>query len=508
MIKVIVCEDKQPILKNVIKKIEKFSPELTIVGEATDGISGRQLITKLKPDIVFTDIRMPGKDGLTLIREIRELFPEILFVVISGYDEFEYAKEALQLGVVDYLLKPVSQKAIDQLLTTLVEKVKTNRYTYEEKVITNIIYAPDKVRNCRMNYNSYLILIICYGSYTNFSIDLSNPMRYVDSNRDIYTTIAQYITPKDTIWTIDTNAINEKMYVIGFHKKPIRTLQNKIGQSIEGQNKYNMPLTVVCSNLVKELEYLRLEYQIALEFLKKNLIFGESQVIYVREKTLAKNDNGIYNADMELYLKSFIKSRQKQKFIHAIRQYLNICKKNKTYQSTLEKELKHIVNDMSKILINQDIIFGNVFLEIDEIISKSITYEEIYNNLTLVFEKFFESHKSSSGSGKDLVEYVENYIAKHYSEDININELAEMSNFNVSYLSRSFKKYKGLTPIEYLTSLRIDTAKNFLAENDKMKIKDVAEMVGYSNQYYFCKVFKLITGITPTKYREDYLNKS
>lgn len=503
MIRVVVLEDKQPILKNIIKKIENFSPELIVVGEGTDGIVGQALIEKLKPDIVFTDIRMPGQDGLQLIKIEKEKFPDTLFVIISGYDEFEYAKTALKLGVEDYLLKPITQLAMDETLNMLVKQVKNNRYIKEQKLISKLLMSPEKVKNLNLEYNYYMIVNVIYGSYASFFIDLYNTTSYTERRSNIYSILAEGLSVDDNIWKIDTDAINEEIYVIGFKNKPEK-IDNIFNSDLFTKNSdYGIPITLGYSGIVKDITLLKLEYQMLLTIMRKKLIFGESSIINGSCLNLTAKVSTIYDSSMEKAIKQHIKNGEKSKLLIQIYKYLDSCKEKRVYQSVLENELKQIMSDLSKTMVNKESDYGDIYLEIEEVISKATCYEELYLYITSIIERFFEKVDFGNISSKKIANLMKNYLISHYSEEVNINDLAEMLNFNISYLSRVFKKHFDYTPVEYLTYLRIEKAKKLLEEDKKMKIKAIAEMVGYSNQYYFCKVFKVMTMVTPTEYREN-----
>ncbi len=122
----ILAEDEPPIRRNLIKKIEKLAPDFKLLGEASNGEQALSLVKELRPRVLFTDIRMPGMNGLELLEELRRLYPELLLVVISGYNEFDYAQHSIRQGVSDYLLKPVDPDLLNSTLGRM-RKVLTER---------------------------------------------------------------------------------------------------------------------------------------------------------------------------------------------------------------------------------------------------------------------------------------------------------------------------------------------------------------------------------------------
>jgi len=141
MIRVIVADDQPLILDNIVSKIKSIHSEIEIIATATDGIHAYELISTLKPDIVFTDIRMPGLDGIELIRRCRAENAAKYFVLISGYQKFEYARQALQLNVVEYLLKPITLHSISEIIQKLVEKIQIDNSKTLNDIFRNLLIS-------------------------------------------------------------------------------------------------------------------------------------------------------------------------------------------------------------------------------------------------------------------------------------------------------------------------------------------------------------------------------
>ncbi|WP_455383633.1 response regulator transcription factor [Salinispira pacifica] len=127
----VIAEDEPLIRENLVKKIRRQLPDIEIVGEAEDGSSALEMLDRFHPDLLLTDIRMPVMDGLDLIRETYFNYPDVIIVVISGYDEFAYAKAALQYGVRDYLLKPISVSELRRALTRVTMQIAKDRSEFE-----------------------------------------------------------------------------------------------------------------------------------------------------------------------------------------------------------------------------------------------------------------------------------------------------------------------------------------------------------------------------------------
>ncbi|NLT16238.1 MAG: response regulator, partial [Clostridiales bacterium] len=135
--RVLVVEDELPILDNLVRKIEASSLPFTVVGSARDGESGLAFLRENQVDLLVTDIRMPVMDGLKLLKEARELYPALKVLIISGYDEFSYAQEALRHGASDYLLKPVSADGLHKALEKLYADLRQAGRRGEREIVAS-----------------------------------------------------------------------------------------------------------------------------------------------------------------------------------------------------------------------------------------------------------------------------------------------------------------------------------------------------------------------------------
>ncbi len=147
----------------------------------------------------------------------------------------------------------------------------------------------------------------------------------------------------------------------------------------------------------------------------------------------------------------------------------------------------------------------NYQLDVEEIVMFNDNYSNFHKNITAYFDLFFESQLKQKTNKPilEIVEQIEVYIKKHYSEQITINDISAIFSVDPCYLSKSFKQYKKLSPMNYLTQTRIDVAKELMKKDTSMKLKEIAEIVGYSNQYYFSRIFKSVTKQSPSTFKDS-----
>lgn len=510
MINVVVVEDKHPILRSIVRKIENYSPDLNVAGQFTDGHTALQAIKQLKPNLMFTDIRMPGMDGLKLIAEVTAHVPDTIFIIISGHEEFGYARQAIQLGVTEYLLKPVTEKSIRDILDKIVPSIIMNKQANEYRIISHTIKrlnSPLPTKYEDLCYESFFVMLICAGSFSKLLIDIANPLHDIWLRTELKALLRAQFPSLQPYWILDGESMNESVIVFSSNREQDIDFQ-AIANFIMGQlSNSNIPTTAVISGRVATLSKLKLEYQITRTALRRYLLFGQSSIIFAEDVKWHRPHNPLRTQVYdEQKLVSIFKSKKKRPFFMEIESMLHSWEMSGLTQNTVEDSLYQILHACSKSIVGKPSTDSDLKLELDEVISISKDYPSLLKNASFLFEAFFlqiENTEPNPKVVKDVMEQVDAYFQMHMSDEISVNDIADRVNLNISYLSREFKKYKGSTPIEYLTQLRINKAKQLLTDESDLKFKDIAPLVGFSNQYYFSRVFKFITGLTPTEYKSS-----
>lgn len=508
MIKIVIAEDKPLILRSIKSKIESFSDEIKVVGEATNGLDGLSLIEKLEPDIVFTDIRMPVMDGIELVAKARENYNELHFVIISGYDDFEYARQALKLRVSDYLLKPVKQTELNEILEKTIAEVRLRKLNKTKKYIQSILQSSSSTPDLKapdLCCESYRTILLNAGPYTNFVIDYANPFNDYWSSKDIEKMLSLYISSESNFWVFDGRSFNELIVVLGISNEVSFDIKSLINAMREEFDSSSVPVSIAVSKLMKNCSGIGIETQLVRALLKENIIFGRSGDFYRDEMKLSSGrELTIIDSFVEKRLISLIQSGQKNSFLKEIQKLFSYWESNNYTQSHIESLLKQIIKLCQKHSLNNSGFDTDLELETDEILSSSKDYNTLFQGMSFIFEQSFASEISGdvgSNYNRDVVSKVEAYFNTSFANPVTIGEVAKMVNFHPVYLSRIFKEMKGIPPMEYLTSLRIKKAKELLKTDPDLALKDVAEFAGYTNPFYFSRVFKTVTGKSPSEYR-------
>ncbi|MBU9735852.1 response regulator transcription factor [Diplocloster agilis] len=517
MLKVFVVEDEPFLLRTIKQMIVNSHPGFSVVGEALNGRDALSLIEELRPDILFTDIRMPFMDGLTLIGELKKRGLDPITVILSGYEEFEYAKKAIRLGTFEYLLKPLSYEILEELLTNLYEKWNDKEHRQQTELLQRVIVTRGDTPNLaktdlsrhfvKMKYSYFLF---CAGSYCIF------PTNWITQSKKFWLT-GSFESRLNTLlpsvlshWMLDGAEGSEKVLVIASPEltaDQMDELAVRLHRDLSGHGETITTIYGRCTDNINDLVCL---LPLSRLYLRQHIIYGVSQVQYDTGQTGAHLETGCISlTPYENSLSLYARNHQLQRFLKEIRCLLDECKEKSTTQLDLERLLKNIIHLVSQV--SSEKLQGRIqekYLELDELISNTSDYDVLYEGVELLFSDLFHSQKEIRHNEEPLfstIQDVERYLKKNYAKQISIQQLAEQFGMVSSQLSNTFKKQIGMPPSTYLTQLRIEKAKELLLIQPPVTLKDISDAIGYEDPFYFSRVFKLSVGKSPSDYRSESL---
>lgn len=514
MYKVVVIDDEPLILRSIKKSIEDAHKGFVVVGEAMNGEDAIHIVENLAPDLIFTDIRMPVIDGLALIEELHKRLIQPKVVILSGFQEFDYAKRALKFGVEEYLLKPIAHDELNELLNKIyddLDNLKNNcQYQFLESMASKDINQkiPQQIPKCFDEYNFFGSILICSGSLCTFICNWFTPAKEYWFKTDLNTLLSNILKEEYKYWILDLNNGNEKLIILGTANTSHHEYNSICKQIYDKLVEEDFPVTFIVGtpmNFVCDLPYAIQYCKIELN---KSIIFGGSKLIYLDVTTdSGKNIEPIINANTEKLLLMYIENNQFQQFKLELKNLLDSYNSSKSHQFRLQSLLKYLVNlFQSRISHLSQNRLMEIEMEIDELISNSYKYQTIYEGMSIIFDDLFTSAKmqfTGNSDQKALIDKVENYIRQNYSQQISLQSIAENYGLVLPYLSSIFKKYKGISPMEFIINLRIEKVKELLQITPPLLLKDISFSVGYDDPYYMSRIFKSVTGKSPSEYRSS-----
>lgn len=539
MITTIIVDDELWVCQ-LIKRIVKWEDlDFHIIGEAHDGNEAFELVKAKKPDIVITDIRMPGFDGISLIKNVKELGLDTKFIIISGYSDFGYAKDALRYGALGYLLKPIDRKELTDLLTSVRSSVFSQREKVveeelakgklahslnqlKEKFFLNFLFSDvnkrEELHIDKFNQEYESNFKFGYFQVDIFKIDYKNCEQVNESTEaEVLDNIQQIISSEfeHICFDMATAKLNNQVLCI-LNYNPLKdfTIRNSIHSAFD-KIRNSIPLmrdfdlTAGIGSSETDFNFLPRSYSWAENSIKARVTLGGNQVI-----------------DISKYVYKHIELKElfpieKEKKIALLLEVLD-NKAAETLITEVFSIFSHrgevnpcLIFDLSYEIVE---IFYKVMRRIDiriekEYVGKGKVYHDIgecksVNQIIDCFIKLFDGARNFYNSLKQnqnrkAIEMVKSYICDHYREEISLNEVANLVFLNSKYLGELFKKETGINFSDYLINYRLDIAKELL-KDIRYRTNEVAEFVGYKDAKHFSKLFKKNIGVNPAEYKKMF----
>lgn len=522
MFKVLIVDDEKIICQLVKRLIDWPFLGLDFAGEAYNYTQAVQLIKEQAPDIVITDIKMPQKDGLSLIETIRSQDVDISIIAISGCREFEYARNMLKYDVEDYLLKPIQKKELNATLQRIVNKKKAAleskskehisiskcRELFMRKLLELPAALPEKSlpeinREYHFNFSgSFFSLLAVKADFKQeICTDTFLSSRILDNIR-----ISMLNTIHELFFESEAIIMNSRIYILVNTGEPENEFTEKIKKAITPIVSMNLQKHEIISlSVVMDTFYGSL-YQISqcLERVNKildhRMDFVQNEFIIYRSVSLTESsepDKKLYK-QIDGQIKLLADALEKNIFIAFIYDLLTLP------ELTNYNSLCLSFYTLKKIeeLVSESHTPKKAGMETAEKLKNSIHKHMMGSIMKSYLEDVLECWiLFKQETEKKPIRQVKTYIEENYNQDVNLNSLSRLVYLNPIYLSSMFKQETGVSITDYIIEVRLKKAKELLADTP-MFIGEIASAVGYKDTRYFSKLFLKHVGIKPTEYRK------
>ena len=531
--KIIFVEDEEPLRKAICKVIdwEKFGFEL--VFEASSGEKAIEFTKKNKVDVLLTDICMPLMDGLELSRIIRQKFNSIKIIFLTGYDEFEYVQQALELKATKYILKPITPSEFQDFLEELKKELdgeinqkrniqKYKQLYFESQKVLKKKELLDLVTNRNNNIeilseklgvvlkaNTYIAAVIVIEKKEKIAKEYwENDLQLLEFA--IYNVCDEILAKNNQdlfFWDKNGSVViifKEEILDEMVFKDYCIDVVNEIKLNIERIFEVEISIGIGCE--YESTKKIHCSYQDAITALEYRTLLGRGKVIIRSEIEINEFFAIEKTDDMLNKLVHFIKIGEMDKVIQHLDYMMNFIKYSKVdladFKTVLFKITTTMLNTFNEEIDGKHseiVIDFNVFNQVFEKNSMG-EIKEYYLNLCKQFMNQID--KKSKDDQGNLVGRASNYIYINYSnKDLDVQSICDYLHISPSYFSRLFKSEKKETIIEFLTRIRMEKSKELLKKTS-MKVFEISEAVGYEDTHYFSYNFKKHIGITPTEYRK------
>ncbi|TYS40772.1 response regulator [Bacillus infantis] len=519
MYKVLIIDDEPMITKGLSEKIDWASLDCMIEGVAANGLEGKKMIDELRPDIIVSDIVMPGCTGLELASYVHQHHKNTIMILLSGHDEFTFAKEALKYSVFDYLLKPTIKEEVMNVIRNVVKNIEEKReqdknYQYLESALQeniplieqSLLYditvkgtvhskdLRDKIESFRLTFGKGAVLTIEVDDHEENQILSQSIIKSVEGLLNKNNITARYVANDNQIIVLPTFPIGVPSKVLGTR---MIDAADRILDHLMLAEKLSVSIGV--GGIYSSVNSLHSSYLQSAEALERSYFAGKGIVHIFDDQKQRHSEDKNTNS-----LESFIQSFEERSLERILEEYELLFKELKY---TYDKQF--ILNQCLELLIK----LGLLVSKWDKHFKISVGYgqlekctsiDELQDFMKKVIIQIKDHlYEEMSENNIGIVEQAKKIIEQQYDNpDLSAQYMADKLDVNVSYLSRTFKKETGENLINFVTEKRMQMAQKLLDTTD-LKTNEVAKRVGFIDARYFGQVFKKFMSTTPSQYKKS-----
>ncbi|MDC7235557.1 MAG: response regulator [Spirochaetales bacterium] len=505
MISVLIVEDEPPILNSLCRNIEKSHEQFEIAGTAFDGQEAIDFLQSRDTpvDVLITDIHMPVVNGLELLEYVQSRYPRMITLVLSGFQDFHYAKEAFKSGIHDYMLKPIDKKALKKQLSDVARLIRERRSEEIQGLLSDIFY-----QNCSLEtlpeilQEQYMtMLLFCSGPFPVSSYDFLLPGNEFWQTHKLDELASSYF-PRKELWLIPGKSSAEQILIV-FSEAPlpessIQNLHWTLSQYSE------VPVTLCVSPALKEREELLNLHRVhhnQRKTIHRSLQTGRSSIIQYCDQFEASESRAFMESFMEEHTRdlSFL---SQENLVKAIAGRTELFSGEQRTQAEWEMYLKFIFYTTLNT-VSREKSFDRIDMILKDLISNSYNTGEILDGCEEILRDILLHKGERREKNEALVKEMAEFLTLNFNKPLSSQTLSNKFGLVPSYISTLFKNEMGISPADYILKIRMNHAREQLLENRDLMTREVAQLVGYSDPLYFSRVFKKFFGMSPSQIRKS-----
>ncbi len=471
MYTILIVEDEPAAMRYLKTLIALKCPSFSVVATAEDGMEALSAARSCSPDLIITDIRMAGMGGLELVDNLKSEFLDTPVVIASGYREFEYARRALDTGVVEYLLKPVNPEKLAETLDALVPRLEMKRKKNEEAAIYSLLQGDAPMGTEASEQERSELFRVAVAKF-------GGPMARQEEGKeaDHFTFIGKDETERIFLVPKRRMSSDEFAARVASVMGRMTTSYSTVRVLAKG---------VVGSDLEREIRELRKE-------LEKAIVIGVSQVLLAPPPEQKTYELDLVTRDRLAY--ALANSRYGE-IEGILRELADSWRERKLPLPYAKAALRMVLGLIAVSDADTD-------YQLDLLLSEARGWDDVAAGVwSLASSLLSLEQEAGNDEAPAFFRRICRHIDTRYAESLTLTDLCEAFHISRPYMYKLFRKFEGTSFNEYLTRRRIEAAKRLIAESPSMPLKDVAQYVGYQDQFYFSRVFKSLTGIPPSEYR-------
>lgn len=526
MIKTLIVEDESWVRKGIIKVIKWDELGLKLIGEADNGDEALHIFETEKPELIITDMKMPHFSGVEFLKKLADTNSNCEIIVISGFSDYEYMKQAISSNVFEYLLKPVDETHLNNVLKKVINrlndkksielKINASKLLLEDNFLHSLVTGSIEMYDTLLQNANVIEVDLNYTLFSVIAIILKDSYLHANNKaNEVKSLIAKLFNDIKHIQThkLSCNIFRspESVYeIVILCKSNIGDITGLTAEQkldcenilLTAKTKYNVDIRAGISEWKKGYSNISTSYEEANIALKYEYMNGKDIIFHKTIKELKENDVIDWTID-EKQLDYVLQHTDGSGVVNIVGTLFDtVRKKRYSSISMLRDMLIKFILVLERCCQRSNPDFNNgISFEVSyiNVIEQLMTVESLQKWTEETIAQFLSVMESNKRKDNiDIIDAIKNHIASNYNEDINLICLAQKFYMNHIYLSRLFKAQTGENFIDCLTRVRMEKAKELL-DRKHLKVKEVSEAVGYNNPYYFTKSFKKFYGYSPTE---------
>lgn len=526
--KVMLVDDEEEVREAMKRRIDWESIGFTVVASAENGEDALDKAEIYEPDVVLTDIQMPFMDGLTMLKNLKNIIPDIRSVILSGYDEFEYAKEAIKLEAEEYILKPIDseelKKVFERIKARLDEQVSNNKDyeklrqyydqsidMFRQQVLIGLLEGRQAETDLKLFQEKYSFSVesafYCVGVFA-----LDDPEDNTEKlNKTMMTISLKQIVEERFEGKIKILAINylDTIVVLARLKSTAEGIEFekemdricKIAGKLFGVN-----VVAGLGRIYGNADGIHTSFLEAKDASYYRMFMDSNQALCITDVEPLVNIDDYVEESQIRHIMRELKVGTKESIETEVRDFIGRLKNKSISLKQLYFFYTEFLVELSKLIrghriedLEKSILNINAGEEMAGFSSLDSLGDRILELCLPVYEKLNSQQKDNT---RKLAEDAKQYISDHYKEaGLSVEDICLHLGVGASYFSSVFKKNTGVSFVTYLTQVRMNEAKRLLDTTDE-KSYVISGMVGYDEPNYFSYVFKKQFGVSPSKYRQ------
>ena len=545
MLKMIVADDDRLTIETLCEAIDWAGYGIDVIATAMDGEQALKLCRELEPDILFTDIKMPGLTGLEVAMALRENGSAAKIILISGVQDFQYARTALEVKVEGYILKPIQLEEIhkvvkkligsiemernrDQVMLRLMRQLKENRSMMRETFLRNLVLGAcgsrreieDKLMYFELDLQYESSILVCVMRVNDY-LKSTQQMSEIDKQLLLFSiqNITQELLSNNNAGLVVVLNDNEFVLLLGGRLQRTQALEDLLGEIAETMQSFlNIALSIGVGNCAYHLGELKYAYDNAVRAISQRFYREDAAILSVEDILLRKEREKIeYSSkfsqvyDAQESFLSHVKGGEEAPSLRELHGLFALLSQGHVLEIEYVKGLCiELAGVLSRMLLELEEAGRDSFIKVQaemKSVFEAETIADLESILCAMARRYCKTYQALYATRYgNLAKTIMDMIDTRYMEDLTLTAIADAVYMTQNYICLIFKRETGMTINAYLTKIRLEKACRLMDET-KLKVWQIAEQVGYENAHYFSTVFKKALGMQPQQYRLRFQNE-